>query len=177
MPTFVAMQTRSWTTLVAVALLLSGCTATEPPENHPTSDPPAPDQATREQVLSALESYIRVSDGVYQAGGSSVDELTPLVTPDQLERERRVAAAFAQAEVHQVGSNQITHVSLQAQDAGSVHAYLCLDGSNSDVVDAHGNSAVKEGTPERQSFVANLEKGDGKLLMDGMEPWSGNSVC
>ncbi|MDM4762892.1 hypothetical protein QT381_07720 [Galbitalea sp. SE-J8] len=177
MPTFVAMRTRSWTVLVVIALL-SGCASvTADPEPIPSRPTRISSSISLEQATAAFSAYLVASDAMARAGGEAVETMRPYVSEALFEREKAGAEALRSVGVKKVGSASFDHASLQADGPTSAAIHVCVDNTDSDLVDENGVSAVASGTPERQDTLVHLVVEGGVLVVDGLDQWTGAAIC
>src|SRR5689334_7391674 len=125
------------------ALLLAGCTPSDPmPTPPPTSDA-APVFATDEEALAAAEEaygkYIATVDAILADGGQNPERLEPLVDDSLYQRELDGFAEFAAAGWRGTGARTF-QLTLQRYEGHEVSLYSCEDLSGTDVVDSTGAS-------------------------------------
>ncbi|MDM4762893.1 hypothetical protein QT381_07725 [Galbitalea sp. SE-J8] len=179
LPTFVAMRV-GWTASAAIvlALILAACSdGARPPVETSASHASTPAAVSADEAQAVFAQYLIASDSVAVAERGDASPVKPYVTPRMLVVEQRAATAFKEAGVHQDGATTFDGFTVQRSDQSEMVAYLCLDGSETHLTDADGHSAVKEGTPDRQSVVVTFVRQGTQLRVDGLNLWSGQSVC
>lgn len=168
-------------------LVLAGCV----PDDGPIIPSPLPSStpifASDEEALAAAEeaygAYQHEEDAISGRGGAEPDSIDRFATGAALEAAKSGFGKYVTLGYRSVGSTdyeltQLQQYSPYAKDGiGIVSAYLCMDLSGLDVVDAQGASVVSPGRPNLQSFEVSFDLVDDDLLLSSREPWSGEGVC
>jgi len=170
----------------ALTLMLAACTSPAP-EPTPTSSPVAtPVFASDEEALTAAEKayadYLAVSDEIAQDGGADPERLRDVATGMALSDGLADAQRYSDAGYRGVGRSTFDGIRLQSRPLGTptqVRAYLCLDVSNTEIVDESGATVVATPdaprTPLEVSFEIAEEGRD--LLVSDSALWDGAGVC
>ena len=177
-------------TAMLVAVSLSGCFVQETPD---ATSAPSPSQtpvfATEEEALAAAteayEKYLKVSDAVFEAGGSNPELLATVALGAALESGEADALEFRNSGLHSAGSTSVSSMTIQSYlaDAGStefeVAAYVCEDISSVDILDSNGKSLVAPNRSNYQSFEIGFSApGPGpELVLTRRDIWEGVGVC
>lgn len=161
------------------ALLLAGCTPSDPmPTPPPTSDA-APIFATDEEALAAAEEaygkYLATADNILSDGGADPERLLEHVSPSLYDEERVGFERIMAKGWRGVGKTTF-QLTLQRYDERQVIAYSCDDVSATDLVDQSGTSVVKEGRIERVPFEVEFDPRDGMRILS-KAVWDGGGVC
>ena len=174
--------------VLVAALAATACTpAPQPPRTPAPSSTPL--FASDEEALAAAEeayaAYQAVEDQILAEGGIGGDRIQPYATREALQAAIEGFESYRLNGYHSVGSTGFDFIGLQSNSLGTdggndaVAAYVCLDFSQSDVLDANGNSVVREGRPLRQEFEVSFDKGTdgGTIVLASRNPWNGNDTC
>ena len=172
--------------MVAGMLLFSGCGGGAPIPTLPPTPSATPIFASEEEALAAAEeayaAYSEMSDLISSEGGAEPERIAPLVTESQLEREVETAEYFSSRNLRAVGGPTVTYFELQqfseSAEGAEVVVYVCLDVSETRVVDATGADVTppdREPTvPLEVEFVSDEAN---SLLVARSDVWSGSSFC
>ena len=184
---------RKTTAICALALLSSlvACaTPAPPPKPSPTATTAAPVFATDAEALAAATeayaAYQSVADQIFAEGGNNPDRLrdvasTRLADPamdDYLDVQNRGLYA--------TGKNTFDNVKFQSRNEDApggrdvVIVYLCEDVSQSDVLDAAGESVVTNERPDRTALQVGFDWRDqnrDKLIVGSEGVWAGGDIC
>jgi hypothetical protein len=145
--------------------------------------------ASDEEALAAAKeayaAYQTAEDQILAEGGVDGDRIRPFAVRDALKAATDGFARYQQENYRSVGITAFEILGLQARslDGGDeqdvVTAYLCLDFSNSDVLDANGHSVVRADRPLRQQFEIAFDKDveSGGLVLSSRDPWAGHDSC
>ncbi|HWM32935.1 MAG TPA: hypothetical protein VNR36_01715, partial [Pseudolysinimonas sp.] len=166
---------------------LISCTG---PEGPPLPPGPAPSGtpvfASDEEALAAAEGayqrYLDVTNAVGAGGWKDTSPLEDVERGDALADELATAESYREAGYRQVGETTFDSLLLQrfqAPEPGAIliTVYLCLDVTNVDLLDEHGDSVVGPDRPDRQGVEVDIDDVDGSLKLTRSEPWSGASFC
>lgn len=174
--------------VLLAALAASGC-APEPVAPHtpaPTSTPPF---ASDEEALAAAEeayaAYQKVEDEVLLKGGVDDGRIRSVAVRDALLAATTGFESFQEKEYRATGSTSFDSVELQQYSPNApggedaVIAYMCLDFSQTDVLNAQNVSVVREERLLRQPFQMkfDFDLSQNKLLLSSRDPWTDNGQC
>lgn len=181
------------TIVVALCVVLAGCTTESSvgggsggTSSTPTSTPAF---ASEEEALAAAEeaygAFLKMEDTIFADGGVEPERITPFATGDALQAALDGFASFEEQQIHSVGAQtfeitDIVRYSPAAIDGEQiVDAYVCLDISEVDVLDADAKSVVDENRPPQQPFEVSFvwsAASDG-LVVGERDVWTGGGVC
>lgn len=190
MPTVACMPRRHALAVVPLIVLVaalvgcSGETRIPPPEPSSAVEPLfASDEEALEAATAAYEEYLAVSYGIASEPPFELDELKPLTTQDYLVREADFFEML-EAQGWQITGSPVVESSILQQwyvdsDEGLVVAlYICLDVTDTRVLDNQGIDVTPADRPNRTSLEVEFVEGNaGTLVLDRSEAWSGDSVC
>ena len=171
--------------LLAVGTL-SGCASAPVPAPSNTSAPETPPVfASNEDALAAAEAayaeYQQMSSEIAHEGGSSPERITDFTTGAVLESELGTYRRMATDGLHLVGDLAFDSFSLQSAnlESGDVVAYVCLDVTDTDVIDAAGASVVPSERPNRYPLQVSLfhDSSSKRLFVEKSDSWSGSNFC
>ncbi|MRG59970.1 hypothetical protein GE115_08825 [Agromyces sp. CFH 90414] len=143
----------------------------------------ASDEEALSAAVSAVKSYAVVSDAITNEGGTGSDRIREVVTEEYAAELIAEFDAFAKEGVRTEGSSSIDTTSLVSNDdSGStaiVSIYACIDVSNSTLIGPGGADVTPSDRPLRNPVVVQLEAVPNSkvLLVDGIDPWSGDDFC
>jgi len=133
--------------ILAVAFacaLLTGCDSPAPRQPDPTT-PAAPRFASDEEALAAAEeaygAFLETADQIVRDGGADDARLAPFLSEELYMEESEGFAEMRADGRRGIGYTTFTLV-LQRWDPGSLVVSTCQDITNTDLVDAHGQSIV-----------------------------------
>ena len=173
------------------ALSLAGCAPAPAPQASETNGPTeAPVFASDEEALAAATeayaAYLAMSDQILAEGGADPERIRAFTTERLADIEMEGFANVRSSGFRSVGESQFSELALQDQGKpgkagrGMLSAYVCSDVSGVDVVDANGESVVKDVRPDFTPFVISFDlisKDPIKLLVAGADVWDGPGVC
>ena len=177
------------TAAVVAAVLCLGACAPEDPGPKPSPDPTStPLFASDEEALAAAEEaygrYQTVEDEVFAAGGAGSERIEEVAVRDALEAARLGFEEAASQGFRGVGRTKFDSFELQqvAQNADVedvVLAYVCLDFSESDILNQQNVSIVNPDRLIRQAFQVSFDyEVDTKVLvLAARDPWTGTDSC
>ena len=175
------------TLAVVFALTLGGCVPRShkaaPPTLSPSSTPVfASDEEALAAATKAYAAYQEISDEVAHDSGVGAERLKRVTTGSALENELKVFESFRKGRLTGVGHSSFDTVSVQHYDGltGQVEAYLCVDLTDTDVVDRNQVSTVSKDRADRFPFevtFAPIEPGSNHLWITGSESWTGINFC
>ncbi len=168
--------------LLVAALLLAGCTPSEPAVTPVPEPSVTPIFATDEDALAAATEayakYLEVSDEIFANGGEGSEALSDVLVGKQLEVEENSFLKVQQNGWHSVGATALSEPKLQQYDRSSlgpsiVVAYFCEDISGADVLDATGNSVRSDDLAERSLYEVtfDLKPESYQLLVSDRNLW------
>lgn len=168
-------------------VLVVGC-AQSPPDTADagsTAAPEAPAFASEDEALAAAteayRAYLNMSNAVAHDGGKESERMKKFATGDALQYEIQIQEKMHASERRGVGDVSFDSISLQKSDlqSGATVAYLCIDVSQTDIVDSTGASVLSQDRflrfPLEVSFV--LETDQKNLIMERSESWTGTNFC
>jgi len=175
---------------VLVALALSGCSAAPVAPVTDTPTPTATQAEARifanddEALVAAKKAYAAfqdMSNRIAADGGVAPERMEAFAAGDALEAEIESLRGIAKRHLQAVGRLKFDSFRLQETDvrSGAVSAYLCLDVSDTDLVDEAGNSIVGSGRRSRLplavsfSYYSHVQR----LMVTESEIWSGTDFC
>ncbi|BAU98822.1 hypothetical protein [Aurantimicrobium minutum] len=165
------------------SLTLVGCSTTTP-EAIPTSSAveQAPAFASDEEALAAAQAayaeYLSVSDQIARDGGANPERLKPYVTNDQFQLDQQNIAKFRDLGFHSEGVSTFDNFHVANSDVNTYSAYLCVDVSNSKLIDSSGNTVTPEGREDRWPLLVSFDfSNPGSVLIKGSETWAGKNFC
>ncbi|MCU1438276.1 MAG: hypothetical protein JWP66_1363 [Naasia sp.] len=163
------------TGVLAAALMLAGCAAepVAPVAAGTSSSAGFSDEEMLALVTTAYERYQQVADAVAIDGGFDAARYEAVATGDALAEALRSAQQYVDAAAHAVGATTVVSVELQSFDEQGHEAttYVCMDVDQVDVVDASGQSIVREDRPSRLLFEVQMEHHGGALKVAQRELW------
>jgi hypothetical protein len=132
----------------------------------------------------AYRAYRRAAETVLSAGGTDSGRLVQFATGRLLSEEQQGDEEFKTKGYHAIGTSRVVSFNLQRADLGAargskdvVAAYVCLDVSKVDVVDAEGQSVVSTSRSPRVSYLVGFDLLGNSLLPSSQEPWDSGGVC
>lgn len=175
--------------LLALGLLIviSGCSSPAIEQSDRPGADPAPAFANEEEAFSAassaFESYVRALDEVASSPQSGVAPLEALVG----ERQARSLAASAQRleerGLRGEGTTRFDGLRLESfrnDDRAEVMVFLCLDVSDTRVLDSDGVDVTPTDRAERSPVHVVLraaDVGSSDLVVEEIETWTGDDFC
>lgn len=169
-------------------LALSGCGTGDPLPTLPPTPSTAPVFASEEEALAAAEAaygaYLDVWNMVAREGGVNPERIRPVSAGAFYDSELEGLKTFSDNGWRSEGDSAVAAAILQYADleTGSreavVAAYVCLDVSGLDVVDADGASVVSPNRPSLQAFEVTFDLTvDDSLVPSDSVPWEPESIC
>jgi hypothetical protein len=170
-------------------LALAGCapqSAPPPPSATATTD--APVFATDAEALAAATetyaAYLAAGDASPADATARRDEFLSLSVGSAHEGDVSAAQLFETNGWHKTGTTTFDSIRLQSsiengKDGWEIRTYLCLDVSESDVVDAGGGSVADPSRPLRLPLEVQFLVGRAgqKVLVAESQVWSGANFC
>lgn len=166
-----------------IAIALAGCSMPQPePQSSSTSAEEKPLFASDEEALAAAEAayahYLEVSDQIARDGGANPERLKGLVTPGQYIIELQNYKEYSQSGLRSSGTSAFDSFHISNSDFNRFSTYLCVDVSNSKVLDASGLDVSPSNRENRWPLVVSFSF-DSKwnALISGNETWTGKNFC
>jgi hypothetical protein len=141
--------------------------------------------ATEAEALAAASeaftAYQALSTTIGHEGGVSPERMSAVAIGEALSAEIASLKRLSDRDVRGVGDLRFDSLKLQSAnlETGTTTTYVCLDVSQTDVVDATGASTVRPDRPVRYplqvSFV--FDSSVGRLLVGVSESWLGTNFC
>ena len=163
----------------------AGCTAAPkpaPPSPTPTIAPIfASDEEALAAAAEAYANYLDLSGVIAHEGGNNSSRMADVAVGEALETEVQSLEGMLKAGTAGVGVLKFDTLTIQSADleSGALSAYVCLDVSESDVVDSAGVSVVAvdrmERLPLEIGFV--FELATRRLLLERTRSWDGENFC
>ena len=174
--------------LAGLALGLAGCTQPNVrviPRSEPSAKPVfASDADALAAAKAAYVAYLKVAGQVIDDGGANPSRAHSVVTPTEYRVEAAEFKQFRTNRWHGTGEIQISSISLQGyfptHESGIVSVYVCLDISETNVLNSAGQSVVSPNRPSVQAIQAGFDLvglRPVKLKLASNEPWAGGGVC
>jgi hypothetical protein len=177
---------RVFAAAVALVLLLAGCVPTSPSPSPTPEASSTPVFASEEEALAAAEeayaAYQAASDAVGASGGLDLAPLEPLLTDEQLQREKEGFELYRSNNWRTTGASTFDSVRLQSYEAGEparVTVYLCSDVTMLRLIDATGADVTPPERPNRIPLQVSFEvrSGQAQPLVSGSDVWEGDNFC
>ncbi|MBB5633881.1 hypothetical protein BKA04_002104 [Cryobacterium mesophilum] len=176
-------------TLLAI-LLLAGCVPSEPVISPPPEPHSTPIFASDEDALAAATEayakYLAVSDQILSDGGKGEERLLTVATREWAELQNEGFAEAREKGWHSTGTTTFDSLRIEQYDSHAVQgapimrAYVCIDVSSVDVLDARGVSVVSTDRPDRspaEIAYSWFEKPNRGILIAHIDPWGGRDFC
>ena len=169
----------------SIALGMGGCVAPTPDPTPSTSAAPSAsplfnsDEEALAAATEAYAAYLTAADQSGQGGWLDSSALQPLQTDEAFADDVAIAKKFSALGYLQLGASSFDSLKVQQVDVFEVIAYLCLDVTQVDVVDATGASIVDRSQPRRLPLEVSFTPSDERdsLVFGGSEVWSGETFC
>lgn len=139
---------RHATTVLAAAFLLAGALAACTPQPAPQPSPTG--FASEQEAFAAAEATYRAyvdAVNARRADENSSPDPTDFLIGDALDAELKSEAAFAEAGVSLIGDIGIASIAGTSTTRDSAKSEVCLDVSNTRVVDSTGNDVTDPSRP------------------------------
>jgi hypothetical protein len=165
--------------LLLIALVLAGCTPSQPMPTPPSTPSTAPVFASDEEALAAAEEaygkYMAAADEVIRGGGLQPELVKSYLSADLYERDEESFKQFAENGWFGIGRATFT-MHLQRYDERALISYVCDDFSGTDVLNTDGQSVVAAERQTRIPYEVEFSVVDDMLIVR-KEIWSGGGVC
>ena len=173
--------------VVAIGLTASGCATDDPAPKPSTSTSAAPLFASDEEALAAAEeayaAYLAVSDTITADGGANVGRIDSVVSPSLQSAVHASLRKYEDRNLRTTGQSNFDTATLQRSETDSagvarVGIYVCLDVTNVRVISADGSDATPVDRVNRLPLAIDfISTGQGSLVMDGSDSWTGENFC
>ena len=176
------------TALVATFALV-GCVSTPAPTPSTSAPTDAPVFASDEDALAAATeayaAYLKVSDASWTDERTTRDDFLALSTGQAHDEDLSASELFDENGWRKVGTTTFDSIRLQSSGPNlggnwEVRTYLCIDVSESDVIDVTGQSVATPDRPLRLplevAFVSTSSTNK-NLLVSESQVWSGSNFC
>jgi len=175
--------------MLALLALAACAPAPTPAPSHTAVATDAPVFASDEEALAAAKKayagYLAASDASGSLGSESREVFLALSIGEAQADDRSAETLFDERGWHRTGTTTFDSMSVQSaapNEAGEweVHTYLCLDVSESDVVDVTGASMSKADRPLRLPLEVAFLTGariKSNLLVSESRVWPGSNFC
>ena len=187
---YYGFRMRTALTLSLITLLaLSGCVA-EPPVVLPSEEPSSsPVFASDEEALAAAEEalglYFAALDEIGADGGSDPERLAEYATAAVVDHESVGFSKLSESGYRTEGARAFDSLEIQSADSTGntdesvVVVYVCEDFTDTNYLDASGTSISAPDRQLRWPLVVSFdyERDLGRLLVAGVEDWTGNDFC
>jgi hypothetical protein len=171
-----------------MALALSGCVGAPAPTPTPTASASAePIFASDEEALAAAEvaysAFETVSHDIASDWGKQPERIESVATATYAPELLEEFAQYRELEIRADGAVKLDSFSLVQHTADNTRSevviYVCRDVSGVRIIDANGVDITPVDRAARTPLIASLTtEADGeKLLVDGVELWSGEDFC
>ena len=176
------MRVKPFIAIPLIAIALAGCSAQQStPKETAAATEQKPLFATDEEALAAAQTayanYLEVSDQIARDGGTNPERLKGLLSVDQYQSEVTSFQKYLEKDIHSSGQMTFDSLHIASSDSQNVSAYLCLDSSQSRVLDSLGNDVTPSSRQDRWPLLVTFESKDGALVISGSETWTGTNFC
>jgi hypothetical protein len=183
------MRTAAAATALGITLsiaALASCANPRPGEMPVPAPSVTPVFASEEEALAAAgdayQRYLDVSNAIAQAGWVDTSGFDAVERGEALANEIETVAKYQRAGWRLLGASRFDTLSLQqVDDAGRgqvvIVVYLCLDVSETDVVDVNGTSVISSARPDRQALEVEFDDQGGDLKIARSDAWAGAGYC
>ncbi|MEY2698360.1 MAG: hypothetical protein RL720_316 [Actinomycetota bacterium] len=176
------MQLKSLIAVPLVALALTGCSSpaqnTQPAEINTVEKPLfASDEEALAAAQTAYAHYLEVSDQIARDGGDNPERLKPMLSAEQYRLEITSFETYVSKEIHSSGQMNFDTLHIAQSGENDVSVYLCLDSSQSRLIDKSGKDVTPSGRIDRWPLLVSFKSLDGSLIISGSETWSGTNFC
>lgn len=125
---------------------------------------------------SLYESYLTSLNAVSVDGGQKPERLKKFLVPSQYPEVLSSTRRFVEGDLHLKGEARLSAFKLQSIDlkTGVGSAYVCVDVSQTHILDSRGDDVTPKGRADKQPLVINFVNGP---LITTSKVWSGDDVC
>ena len=177
------MRVKALILVPLVAVALTACASQVTPV--PTSTEAVTEKplfATDEEALAAAQvayaNYLEISDQIARDGGANPERLEGLVTKEQLQIELQNISEYAVSGFHGEGETSFDSFHIADSDQQHFSAYLCVDVTNSKLINSKGEDVTPATRVNRWPLLVNYNfDSSGKVLISGSETWTGTNFC
>lgn len=166
-----------------VVLSFAGC-ATAPTDSTPQNAAveQAPAFATDEEALAAAQAayaeYLAVSDQILARGGNQPELIQSLVSQSMYEQENEGFKAFQENGWKGIGTTSFDTVHLQEMSQKELSVYLCVDHSNTKILNSDQSLVDLSNRDPRLPLVVKFQiLSSHKLTIASSETWTGANFC
>jgi hypothetical protein len=176
--------------VLAGMLALSGCVEGDPIPTLPPTPSSTPIFASEEEALAAAEvayaAYLETSSLISSEGGTDPERIEMVAARELQEASLEGFSTLRENQWRTVGSStirtfELQYVDLSVSEGGSEEvlvAYVCVDFSAVDVVDAEGASVVSPDRPDLQAFEVLFDvTPEGVVVPADRDVWDADQVC
>lgn len=166
---------------LVVVMALAGCVGANPIPTLPPSPTMTPVFASEDEALAAAEdayrAYSEMSDLISSEGGVDPERIEPFVSQGQLSQEMDAFAILRESGLRITGETTLEVAEVQEVDLSGTEAqvafYVCLDISESRVIDSAGQDATPIGRAARYLLEVVMTTVDGKppFVLESNQPW------
>jgi hypothetical protein len=132
-------------------------------------------------ATSAYSDYQSMSNAIAHEGGAEPQRISKFAAGEVLESELSTYGRMAAEGLRLVGNLAFDSFSLQSADlaSGEVVAYVCLDVTETDVINRSGATVVPEGRSNRYPLQVSFvhKSSTNRLLVEKSDSWSGSNFC
>lgn len=176
------MRVKPLIAIPLIALALAGCSAQQPaPKETTAAAEQKPMFATDEEALAAAQAaytnYLEVSDQIARDGGANPERLKGLLSSEQYLLEVNSFQNYVSKAIHSSGLTTFDSLHLAESDAARISAYLCLDSSQSRVLDVNDKDVTPSNRVDRWPLLIHFEYLNGNLVLSGSDTWTGTNFC
>lgn len=182
MSMFPLMRVKPLIAVPLIAIALAGCSTQQPTEE--TSTAAAQEQplfSSDEEALAAAQAayakYLEVSDQIARDGGANPERLKPLLSEDQFNIEKASFDNYVSSSIHSSGQMTFDSFHLSNSSNSSISAYLCIDSSDSRVLDSTGSDVTPQGRIDRWPLLVSFVVQNDRLVISGSDTWTGKNFC
>lgn len=177
------MRVKPLIAIPLIAIALAGCSAQQPatqPSASATEEKPlfSSDEEALAAAQAAYAKYLEVSDQIARDGGANPERLKGLVTSDQYPSELQNYKEYSKSGLHSKGTSSFDSFHVSNPDQNQFRTYLCVDVSDSRVIDSSGMDVTPSNRAERWPLVVSFSFGPkGSVYISGNETWTGSNFC
>jgi hypothetical protein len=176
------MRVKPLIAIPLIAIALAGCSAQQPaPQASTVTAEEKPLFATDEEALAAAQAayahYLEVSDQIARDGGANPESLKEVLSSQQYELEASSFKSYVSKQIHSTGQMSFDSLHIASLGINNLSTYLCLDSSQSRVIDNAGIDVTPSERVDRWPLLVSFETKNGLLIVSGSETWPGTNFC
>jgi hypothetical protein len=176
------MRVKPLIAIPLIAIALTGCAAQQPtPQQSSVAEEQKPLFSSDEEALAAAQAafanYLEVSDQIARDGGANPERLEPLLGTQQYQLEADSFHGYISKQIHASGQMSFDTIHIASSGNSELSVYLCLDSSESRVLDSGGVDVTPEGRIDRWPLLVNFKSENGALKIVGSDTWTGKNFC